>query len=440
MDLTDRLIPGPKVLLRADLGDYALLFQPLFDDLVGLTPVALATWRALDGRRTVAEVAALVQTQFDGAPESVAEDVTAFLSDLARRGFVLTEPACPSPSPWPHPSPHFGSLSAPAKGWASDKAAGRVGEGFILALADGSRFLIRAGDEPASRVVAHFAASASLTPTLARGESGKGGAVLVVTEGHVTLQDAAGSDTVCVIQSPGRERERRPGKGRGAGLAPGPASETEWLWQQLARLSAFIGQEVQARGGVLLHSALVLRPFPIGRGAGDESNGILLAGRSGVGKTTASKRLSPPWRSLCDDTTLIVRDDRSVYWAHPWPTWSRLFVEHADDRWDVQSAAPLRAIFVVGQAVQDRAVPAGAGETVGLLLEVARQASRRMWVGASPDELRAFCAQRFENLCALVQAIPAYLLDVSLDGAFWEEMARVLEDHLRLGESGKPLG
>jgi Coenzyme PQQ synthesis protein D (PqqD) len=429
---TDRPIPGPEVVLRADLSDYALLFHPLFDDLVGLTPVALATWRAMDGRRTVAEVAGLVRAQFDGTPESVIEDVTAFLSSLERRGFVLTEPARPSPFSEHLPSTGIGSLSAPAGGKASGKAAVGVGEGFLLALADGSRFLIRAGDELAARVVAQFAAAASLIPASVQREQGQGVEVLVVTEGHAALQDAVGDGSICVIQAPGRVPERRSGEGRGAGL-PRPLSETEWLWQQLARLSAFIGQEAQARGGVLLHSALALLPSfsgrptrSVGRCDGGEGSGVLLTGRSGVGKTTASSRLAPPWRSLCDDMTLVVRDDTGACWAHPWPTWSRLLGEHVDDRWDVQNAVPLQAIFVIDQAAQDRAAPAGEGQAVGLLLEVARQATRRLWVGVTPDEFRAFHVHRFENLCALVRAVPVYLLDVSLDGAFWEEMARVL--------------
>jgi hypothetical protein len=419
VNLTDRPSPSPEVILRADFSDCALLFHPLFDDLMGLTPVALAIWRALDGWRTVAEVAALVRAQFDEAPESVAEDVAAFLSVLSQRGFVLTEPAQPSPFPWPPPSPQMGSERT------NGGSAVGVGEGFFLALAGGSRFLVRAADELAARVVARFAASASLIPAPGRRESWNGVEVLVVTEGCAAPQDAARGDTVCVIQAPGLERERRSGKGRGAGPAPRPLSETEWLWQQLARLSAFIGKEVQPRGGVLLHSALSLLSSPIGRGDRGEK-GILLAGRSGVGKTTASSRLPPPWRSLCDDTTLVLRDEQGQYWAHPWPTWSRLFREGAQEQWDVQAAVPLQAIFVIDQATHDQVTPACAGEAAGLLLEVSRMTSRRLWVGATPDELCAFYAQRFENLCALVRAIPVYLLDVSLNGAFWEEIARVL--------------
>jgi SynChlorMet cassette protein ScmC len=160
-------------------------------------------------------------------------------------------------------------------------------------------------------------------------------------------------------------------------------------------------------------------------------HGILLAGRSGVGKSTASMRLPPPWRALADDMALVVRDEAphagGVYWVHPWPTWSWFFGR--EDRrpgggtWDVQQAVPLRTIFVLEQGEEDRAEPIGPGRAVALLAELARQTSTR---GMSLDEIAAFNLQRFENLCALVRAVPAYLLHVSLDGAFWEEIARAL--------------
>jgi len=41
-------------------------------------------------------------------------------------------------------------------------------------------------------------------------------------------------------------------------------------------------------------------------------------------------------------------------------------------------------------------------------------------------EIAAFHRQRFDNLCALVRAAPAYLLHVSLTGAFWTVIEGVL--------------
>jgi SynChlorMet cassette protein ScmC len=148
-----------------------------------------------------------------------------------------------------------------------------------------------------------------------------------------------------------------------------------------------------------------------------------------VGKSTASARLPHPWRALSDDATLVVCDGQGTYWAHPWPTWSRLFGDEAgdgSDTWDVQRAVPLRAIFILEQGEEDRVEPLGPGHTLALLAELARQTSTHLIRGWPLDEMAAFHRQRFENLCALVRAMPAYTLYVSLNGAFWKEMRRAI--------------
>jgi SynChlorMet cassette protein ScmC len=175
---------------------------------------------------------------------------------------------------------------------------------------------------------------------------------------------------------------------------------------------------------MLLHSGLAQAPHL------QCEVGILLAGRSGVGKSTASTRLPPPWHALADDVTLVVRDGGGVYWAHPWPTWSWFFSKE-DYRpgggvWDVQQAVPLRALFVLEQGKEDLVGPMGPGHAVALLTELARQTSRHFLRDMPLDEIAAFNLQRFENLCALARAVPAYLLHVSLDGPFWTEIERVM--------------
>ena len=88
---------------------------------------------------------------------------------------------------------------------------------------------------------------------------------------------------------------------------------------------------------------------------------------------------------------------------------------------------PLNAIFVVDQAVQERTKRVGISEAICLLTEVARQAARQLWRTADPTVLSVFHRERFDNLCALVQVVPVYLLDVSLKGSFWREMERVID-------------
>jgi SynChlorMet cassette protein ScmC len=70
-------------------------------------------------------------------------------------------------------------------------------------------------------------------------------------------------------------------------------------------VSYVFSRAVEARGGLLIHGAL----------AEWNGKGVILAGKSGVGKSTASARLTPAWRSLSDDATLIVPDGPMRYKA-----------------------------------------------------------------------------------------------------------------------------
>jgi SynChlorMet cassette protein ScmC len=253
-----------------------------------------------------------------------------------------------------------------------------------------------------------------------------------MTEGE-TPSAGADSDAICLLEPPDAQRQRRRRIDRNGVLTPvfEPLTEEQWLWVQLVRLSACIARETHPRGGVLLHSGLAVCPHPqlLPRlaGEGEGGKGVLLAGRSGVGKSTASARLPLPWRALADDVTLVVRDGSGTYWAHPWPTWSRFFGEEAgdgSDAWDVQRAVELQAIFVLEQGEEASAEPLGPGHAVCLLAELAQQTSTHLLRGWPIEEIAAFNLQRFENLCALAQAVPAYLLRVSLVGLSGKRSSR----------------
>jgi len=177
-----------------------------------------------------------------------------------------------------------------------------------------------------------------------------------------------------------------------------------------------VAREAQTRGGVLLHAGL----------AEWKGQGVVLAAPGGTGKTTASSRLPSPWRSLCDDMTLVVRNTKGQYWAHPWPTWSCFLWGGSGGSWDVEHAVPLKGIFFLSRADEDRAEPVGTGQGVSLLVECAQQASQLMTRGLSKEEKRALQLERFNNLCALTRTIPSHLLHISLTGTFWLEMERML--------------
>lgn len=187
------------------------------------------------------------------------------------------------------------------------------------------------------------------------------------------------------------------------------------------QMMKIIRRDVLARGGLFIHGALAER----------NGSGVILAGPSGVGKTTASIRLPSPWRSLSDDMTLVVRDEQGRYWGHPWPTWSFFFENNNSGRkWDVSYAVPLKGIFFLAQESEDRAERIGAGQTAGMLLETARQASSRLDDVRSNEDLAAMNLRSFNNACILAKSVKSFILNVSLDGQFWNEMDLALNSSI----------
>ncbi len=86
---TDRKpVPNPIVVLREEFDDWAVLFNPDAGNAVGVNPTGVAAWKLLDGEHTLDQIAADVEQQFDNAPDSVGEDVRAFLEQLEEQGFV----------------------------------------------------------------------------------------------------------------------------------------------------------------------------------------------------------------------------------------------------------------------------------------------------------------------------------------------------------------
>jgi SynChlorMet cassette protein ScmC len=293
---------------------------------------------------------------------------------------------------------------------------------YHLVLADGSRWEIAAGDEKAASAVSKLAGVMRLRPTPG--------------ENRLFHHDRLCRLLVQVGGRPSRTDDFVPSTSINDGISVvrilnSPADQKGVDYLNLVKLSLVLAREAQAHGGVLIHGALAER----------DGFGVIMAASSGTGKTTASHRLPAPWRSLCDDTTLMVRDAEGDYWAHPWPTWSRLVEDGAGGRtWDVQSAVPVKGIFVLARAVEDRAERVGPGHAVSLLMDCVGQASSLMDSSLGPEALRALRLERFDNLCALARAVPAYWLHLSLTGSFWQDIEQALKIDFNEREHVFPLG
>lgn len=177
-----------------------------------------------------------------------------------------------------------------------------------------------------------------------------------------------------------------------------------------------IYQQTQQRGGMSLHAALV----------DQEGTGVLLAAPGEVGKSTCCRRIPHPWRSLCDDETIVVRDNKNGYLAHPFPTWSDSLWQSSGRTWNVQRYLPLAAIFFLQQAETDEVIPAGQGQTALLISRSESCTALRNREILGRKEEMTSKMKSFSNACEIAKVVPGYILRVSRSGQFWEEMAKVL--------------
>ena len=279
-----------------------------------------------------------------------------------------------------------------------------------LALADGVTWSIAAADTPAAPFVDRLAAVMQLDRRPAQPDLAACRLLLATPEPSHPAPTAM----------PAAVHAVRRGAAVHWTLAP-ESDDDAWFFGQAVRLSALIGLRAQCCGGALVHAALALRP------GAREASGILLAAAGGTGKSTAARRLPPPWHALCDDMALVVRDGAGRYWAHPWPTWSRFLDGGPGGSWPTAQAVRLTAIFFLEQARVDAAAPIGPGHAAAALVQSIAQASNQMTRGANCELLRALHLEWFEAAARLAHCIPCFVLQLTQDGTFWDALGQALD-------------
>ena len=88
IDLESRLTANPALVLRVESDDCALLFDPGNGRVHVLNPTAVAVWQRLDGRRTLREIVAGLDEEFDGMGAECGEQVVVLARNLAALGAV----------------------------------------------------------------------------------------------------------------------------------------------------------------------------------------------------------------------------------------------------------------------------------------------------------------------------------------------------------------
>jgi len=193
----------------------------------------------------------------------------------------------------------------------------------------------------------------------------------------------------------------------------GPGRDLDIIRMQLMLKSIYHG--VRQAGGFPLHAALVER----------EGVGILLAGQGCAGKSTCCRRLPGTWKALCDDQALILPEG-SRYVAHPLPTWSEHFAGNASLSWAIESHVPLAAVFFLEQFSTDAVVPIGQGRATAYATQLAAEVLRCTCSEHERLNEATLRKELFQDASVFAKQVPAYQLKVSLEGAFWTEMERVL--------------
>lgn len=88
MEASSRPIANPVVVLREEFDDWAVLFNPDTANAVGVNPVGVEVWKRMDGQRLFEEIVAEVKELFTDVPDTVFEELAAFVDNLAKSGFV----------------------------------------------------------------------------------------------------------------------------------------------------------------------------------------------------------------------------------------------------------------------------------------------------------------------------------------------------------------
>ena len=200
-----------------------------------------------------------------------------------------------------------------------------------------------------------------------------------------------------------------------AGL--GDMSDREGRIEQMRRAMLPFYEAVAAKGGLPLHAALA----EIG------GQGVLLAGISGAGKSTCCRRFPASWRTLGDDMAIVVPCEDGAFRGHPLPTWSAVKAQTVERPCVLQHSVPIRAIFFLVHSESESAEPVGGARAALSIYDAAMQVFMSVDHSASIPGGSTYTRTLFENASEMAAAVPAFVLQVSLRGRFWECIERAFD-------------
>ncbi|OQX26150.1 MAG: SynChlorMet cassette protein ScmC [Desulfobacteraceae bacterium IS3] len=171
------------------------------------------------------------------------------------------------------------------------------------------------------------------------------------------------------------------------------------------------------RKGLPLHTGMIER----------YGQAVLLAGSGGTGKSTACRRFpASQGKALCDDGTLVLRDQNGVFRAHPLPTWSDFSMRRQEKTWNMEYSVPVSAIFILEKAPSEEVIPVGEGHAAILINQSSAQSGGAFWHAWDKAEQMKIRQLVFRNACEMAKAIPVFRLRLTLHGNFWEYIEKAM--------------
>ncbi len=154
--------------------------------------------------------------------------------------------------------------------------------------------------------------------------------------------------------------------------------------------------------------------------------GVVLAGASGIGKSTCCRSIPPPWNSPCDDEVLLVKDSGGEIRVHPFPTLGDFQQYRSSQSWQVQESFSLKGIFFLDQGERNEVCSTGQGEAAILVNDSAREILHQYASYMNSSDATSLRKQVLDLACEIAEEIPVFRLSISSGGEFWVEIERAL--------------
>jgi len=88
MNVEDKLLANPMIVLREEFDDWAVLFDPDTGDSFGLNPVSVFIYKRLDGKHTIEDILTELRSECKNAPDDAEEYIIEFVEDLVDKGIA----------------------------------------------------------------------------------------------------------------------------------------------------------------------------------------------------------------------------------------------------------------------------------------------------------------------------------------------------------------